>query len=133
MPVVEGQQMHGRLRHDRCVAGAVLDQRHLADHRPRPDRGDVLAVDVHPSLALDDHVALLAHPALVDEQGPGLGFDLVGELRNSLQLVIAEAIEERDPRSFGSAHGLFPVTEHGRDSTTFVRTPREENSRCEQP
>ena len=47
----------------------------------------MLAADVDAGLALEDHVALLADPALLDEHGTGLGVDVVGQLGHPLQLV----------------------------------------------
>ena len=116
-----------------ALRGRCSTKRHLADHHSGAYRGDVLAAGVHAGLTLENDVALLPHPPLVDEHRARLGLDVVGQFRDTLQLVVAEAVEERDPAELlGAVHRLFPVPEHGPDSTTFARTMRKENPRCEQ-
>ena len=112
---VEHDELHRRLGHDGGVARLVLEQRHLAHHRARARRGDVLAADVHAGLALEDDVALLADPTLLDEHRARLGVDVVGQLGDPLQLVGREPLEEGHPRELLDAvDGLLPVAEHRR-------------------
>jgi len=54
----------------------------------------VLVGEVDTGLAFEDHVALLADPALLHQDGALLGLDVFGELGDTGQLLVGESVEE---------------------------------------
>ena len=81
-----------------AVTGPPVEQRELADHRPRTERRDLASVALHRRSAIDDDECLTALLALVDQRGAGLHGDLVRRLCDLLEVLGGAGCEQRDAR-----------------------------------
>ena len=110
---VEREKRHGGVGHDRCRTGAAIDEGHLPHHRTRAERDQMFVADEHAGFTGLDHVTLLPHPTLIDEQFTGIDLDIVGQFGHTIELRVAEALEEGQTlQTGGPIDCLFPLSEH---------------------
>ena len=102
-------------------AGAVVEQRQLADGVAGAEGADLAAVALHRGRALDDHEGLAPGVALVDQHGAGVAGDLVGRLGDPLEVPLAQRREQRD---LGEVLQVLAAGCHGARSVRTTRSGR---------
>ena len=94
----------------------------------------MLLADEYFGLARFDDVALLPDSPVIDQQLARFDLDIVGSLRNPVEIVVAEPLEEGQPsQSSGAIHCLFPLPEHISHLSAWTGAPVRDDGRRNPP